>query len=595
VKASLEGLPSRKIFTKLEVNHSDAFYGFADVVSGANVGRDPKPKLLLKHRASAIARVKIDIREGAMLGRTLFLLLGAVALLLVIGCANVSILLLARGTARQHELAIRATIGSSRVRIVRQLLTEALALSLGGALLGVALTYGSLSLIVAWLPEFSFPHEAAIRMNLPVLAFSVALALLTGILFGLSPSLHFSRPELSQIMQASARKLTAGVPGKRTHDILVGSQIALTLILLTAAAGAMAGFLTLMHTSLGYDPHNAMSVGVPVHDNTFKTWEERSAYFDQLLQKIASMPEIVTAGISTNATPPSNGNDRKFEILGGSARAQEQIRENLISPEYFSVLHIPLLQGKLWDRTETMRGARVAVINDSMARKFWPKGDALGQQIRLPEIKAEPPFTVVAPDADSWLRIIGIVADARDDGLRNPIKAAVYVPFTLEMRMWTQILVRTHVAPLTVLHSIRVGVQKVNAEQQVFHNPRDLEHWITTQREVGTGAIRGDAVWNVLHLGSGACGDRSLQCCFLWCRAENERVRHPHGSGREPDRSVAPGLLLHGDQRGRRLGCRRTAQPRPGQADYELGGGEFARSADPARSGCSTGAGFLIG
>jgi predicted permease len=417
------------------------------------------------------------------LGRTLFLLLGAVSLLLVIGCANVSILLLARGTARQHELAIRSAIGSSRVRILRQLLTESLALSVGGAILGVFLAYESLALIVAWLPQYSFPHEAAIAVNLPVLFFSVALALATGILFGLSPALQFSRPELSQVMQASARKLTSGVRGKRSHNILVASQIALTLVLLTAAGGAMAGFLHLMHASLGYDPQRTMSVGIPVHDGTFKTWEERSAYFDQILQKIASMPEIEQAGISTNATPPSNGSDAKFEILGAAAHEQEQIRANLVSPEYFAVLHIPLLQGKLWDRTETLRGAHVAVINDTMARKFWPHGDALGRQIRLPEIKADPPFQVDAQGADSWLRIIGIVADARDDGLRNPIKPGVYVPYTLQMGMFTQFLVRTRVPPLTVLHSIRAEIQKVNGEQQVFNNTRDLEHWITTQRE----------------------------------------------------------------------------------------------------------------
>jgi predicted permease len=226
----------------------------------------------------------LNDRYVERLGRTLFLLLGAVGLLLVVGCANVSILLLARGTARQHELAIRSAIGSGRVRIIRQLLTEALVLSMGGALLGILLTYRALALIVAWLPEFSFPHEAAIHINLPVLAFSVLLALLTTVLFGLSPALRLSRPNLAQVMQAGARKLTAGLRGKRMHEILVASQIALTLVLLTAAGGAMAGFLRLMHTSLGYDPRNTMSVGIPVHDNTYKTWEERSAYFDQLLQ-----------------------------------------------------------------------------------------------------------------------------------------------------------------------------------------------------------------------------------------------------------------------------------------------------------------------
>ena len=417
------------------------------------------------------------------LGRTLFLLLGAVGLLLVIGCANVSILLLARGTARQHELAIRAAIGSSRARILRQLLTESLVLSISGATLGVLLAYRALSAIVAWLPEFSFPHEAAISINLPVLFFSVGLALATGILFGLSPALQFSRPELSQVMQASARKLTAGVRGKRTHNILVASQIALTLVLLTAAGGAMAGFVRLMHTSLGYDPHGAMSVGLPVHDGTFKTWEERAAYFDHIHQSIASMPEVVSAGVSSNATPPDNGAEVKFEIQGGAAREQDRLRANLISPEYFAVLHIPLLQGRLWDRAETLRGARVAVINQTMARTFWPHGDAIGRQIRLPEMKDEPPFQLAPQGSDGWLRIVGVVGDARDDGLRNPIKPAVYLPYTLFMGMYTQFLVRTRVPPLTLLHSIRAEIQKINAEQQVANNTRDLEHWITRQRE----------------------------------------------------------------------------------------------------------------
>jgi predicted permease len=421
------------------------------------------------------------------LGRTLFLLLGAVGLLLVIGCANVSILLLARGTARQHELAIRAAVGSSRVRILRQLLTESLVLSAAGALLGVLLAYRALSAIVAWLPEFSFPHEAAIAINLPVLFFSVGLALETGILFGLSPALQFSRPDLSQVMQASARKLTAGVRGKRTHNILVASQIALTLVLLTAAGGAMAGFLRLMHTSLGYDPHDTMSVGLPVHDGTFKTWEQRSAYFDQIQQKIASMPEIVAASISTNATPPDNGAEVKFEIQGGAAREQERIRANLISPEYFAVLHIPLLQGRLWDRAETLHGARVAVINQTMARKFWPQGDAIGQQIRLPEMKAEPPYRLAPAGSDSWMRIVGVVADAKDDGLRNPVKPAAYVPYTLFLQMYTQFLVRTRVPPLTVLHLIRTEIQRINADQQVANNTRDLEHWISRQREWAQG------------------------------------------------------------------------------------------------------------
>src|SRR5712692_548632 len=201
------------------------------------------------------------------IGGTLFLLLAAVALLLLIGCGNVSILLLARGTARQHELAVRSAIGAERSRILRQLLTESLMLSFTGAVLGVALAYGLVKLIVNWLPEFSFPHEAAISINLPVLFFSVGLALLTGIVFGISPALQSSRPDVAQVMQASTRKMTAGVQGRRTHGILIAGQISLTLLLLAGAGTAMQGFVRMMRVNLGYDPHYAMSVGIQVKDN----------------------------------------------------------------------------------------------------------------------------------------------------------------------------------------------------------------------------------------------------------------------------------------------------------------------------------------
>jgi predicted permease len=423
------------------------------------------------------------------LGQSLFLLFGAVALLLLIGCANVSILLLARGTARQHELAIRSAIGASRWRIQRQLLTEALALSLLGAFGGVLLAYRLLPVLVKLLPDYSFPHEVVIGINVPVLVFSVVIAVVIGVLSGLAPALQFSRPQVAELMQSSSRRSTGGTRGKRTHSVLVAGQIALTLLLLASAAAAINGFVRLIRTDLGYDPHNTMSVGIPVHQNAHVSWEDRSTYFQQLLARVAAIPEVVAAGISTNATPPSNGNDLYFEIFGRPAAQQEQLRTNFVSPEYFSVLRIPLLQGRLWDHPEIARGARMAVINQTMARQYWPHGDALGKQLRLPDLKGEPPFSQAAPDSNSWLQIIGIVGDARDDGLRKPIKPAVYVPFTLHIRMWTQILVRTHAAPLALLNRVRAQVKDVDADQQVFGQTRDLEQWVQRQDEYAYGRL----------------------------------------------------------------------------------------------------------
>lgn len=258
------------------------------------------------------------------ISKTLYLLFGAVGLLLAIGCGNVSILLLARGTARQHEFAVRSAVGASSGRIVRQLLTESLILALTGAGIGVFLAYWSLGFIVARLPEGSFPNEADFHIHMPVLLFSVGLAVITGILFGLFPALQLARPEISQVMQSSTRKVAGSVRGKHLHSVLIAGQIALTLLLLSAAGVAIQGFVRMLHVNLGYNPHNVMSVGIPVHEHTFSTWAERSDYFTRLRDKIATLPDILSTGISTNATPPDSGWNQPFD---SRARQRRKIRK----------------------------------------------------------------------------------------------------------------------------------------------------------------------------------------------------------------------------------------------------------------------------
>ena len=417
------------------------------------------------------------------LGGTLYLLFSAVALLLAIGCGNVSILLLARGTSRQHEFAVRTAIGASRGRIIRQLLTESLLLSLTGAALGVLLAYRALALIVELLPKYSFPHEASIQINLPVLAFSVGIALFTGILFGLWPALQLSRPEVSQVMQSSTRKIAGGVRGRATHNVLTAAQVSLTLVMLAGAGAAMEGFLRLIHTPLGYDPHNVMSVGIPVHDGAYPTWEARKAYFEQLKDKAATVPGVTMVAISSNATPPSNGWGTSVDILGKAQRDGQKIRVNFVSPAYFPLLRIPLAQGRIWDESENHNAAHVAVINETMAKLYFPDGDALQHSLKVPDMKDEPPYTTTAPGSDGWLQIVGVVADKRDDGLRNPILPEAFVPYTLSMRVWTQILVRSEVPPLSLLHAVGVQVNSVDPEQQVNGQVQDLDHWITGQQE----------------------------------------------------------------------------------------------------------------
>jgi putative ABC transport system permease protein len=418
------------------------------------------------------------------LGGTLALLFSAVALLLAIGCGNVSILLLARGTARQHELALRSAVGASRRRIVRQLLTEALLLSFTGASLGVLLAYKTIAMIVALLPQYSFPHEAAIQMNLPVLLFSVGVALFTGVLFGLWPALRLSRPDVGQVMQSGSRRVAGRLGGRATNNALIAGQIALTLLMLAGAGAAIQGFLRTMHTPLGYDPHNVMSVGIPIPDGTYKIWGERAAYFDQLQKKVATVPGVTMTAISSNATPPANGFPAHVEFLGKAAQDEQKVLVNLVSPAYFPVLRIPVAQGRIWDETENRNGAHLAVINQTMARRYFPAGDAIGHSLKVPDIKDVPPFNLAAPDGSGWLQIVGIVADKLDDGLRKPIKPEVFLPYTITMGMYTQILVRSEVSPLTLLHAVGAQVNSIDRDQQINGQVQDLEHWITSQPEI---------------------------------------------------------------------------------------------------------------
>jgi predicted permease len=284
-------------------------------------------------------------------------------------------------------------------------------------------------------------------------------------------------------MLASTRRVAGGTRGRTMNTALIAGQIALTLVMLAGAGAAMQGFLRLLHTPLGYDPHNVMSVGIPVHDGTYPTWAARSAYFEAIRDKIAAVPGVSMAAISSNATPPSNGWNTGIEILGKPPQDAQKVRVNFVSPGYFPILRIPLSQGRLWDERENHNAAHVAVINQTMARLYFPKGDALGHALKIPEMKEEPPFNVGALNGDPWLRIVGVIVDKRNDGLRKQILPEIFIPYTIGMGMWTQVLVRSETSPLTLLHSIGKQVNSIDRDQQIQGNVQDLEHWIQDQEE----------------------------------------------------------------------------------------------------------------
>ncbi len=423
------------------------------------------------------------------LKKTMYLLFGAVALLLAIGCGNVSILLLARGTARQHEFAVRSAVGASGSRIMRQLLTESLLLSLVGAGMGVFVAYRALGFIIPRLPDHSYPYEADFHINLPVLFFSVGLAVLSGVIFGLFPALQSSQPEISQIMQAGTRRLTGSVKGRRMHTALIAGQIALTLLLMTAAGAAIQSFLRMNTVRLGYEPQHTMSVVIPIRENAHMTWADRARFITELRNKVAATPGVLSAGISSNATPPDSGFTLPVEILGKPAAQTQEAHVEFVGAEYFSTLRIPFVSGRVWDQSEIDRGAPLVLVNQAFVRHYLSGSDAVGHALRVPQFATLPPMMLAANGITGWLQIIGVVSDSLDDGLNKPVAPAIYVPYTFVMPPFTQVLVRAQGEPLALLHSIRQQVATLDPDQQILSDVHDLQGWIEREPEFQRGRL----------------------------------------------------------------------------------------------------------
>ncbi len=439
------------------------------------------PRIFPEHWHLALQPIIVPYRQGV--GRTLSLLLCGVVLLLVIGCANCSILLLARGRSRRHELAIRSAVGASRWRIARQLLVEAVVISFTGALLGVAASYWLAQLPMRLSPD-SFPQESVVRINLPILLFSVALALVTGLLFGLVPALRLSRPDLACALPTTMRGLAASGPAKRRWSALIAAQVALTLVLMATSGTAIRTFLQLTQFPLGYDPEHAMQVGIVLHHREsrqvdgIQSRQARAAFIEQLRQKIASIPGITVAAAGIYATPPNSGSEQSFDISGDLHRERPQAQVQFVDPEYFAALLIPLLHGRIWDASENTRGDFVAVVNQAFVKRYIAQADPLGRQLRVPGLVPAYRTYAVSPQSTNWRQIVGVVGDARNNGLDNPVAPAIYVPYTTLMPPYVQFQIRTQGDPRSYFHAIRASIASIAHYQQIPNGVFTLEEAI---------------------------------------------------------------------------------------------------------------------
>ena len=317
----------------------------------------------------------------------------------------------------------------------------------------------------------SFPAESVIRINASVLAFSVGLALLCGILFGLAPALRLSRNDPARVSRAGrlAWSLLLKASLERSHR---GASHA------HASSYGHGGHChpqlsRLTQMPLGYDPANVMQLGISLHVHDPAEWrrlqsrEARTAYIEQIREKIASVPGSPRSLWASTPRRPSADVQTSFIIDGTGDGEQPQARVMLVGQQYFAALRIPLLQGRVWNTDENSRGDFIAVVNRAFATRYLSSSNALGRQLRIPGLPFQNRFTASSAQSTAWRQIIGVVGDARNDGVDRPVVPAIYLPYTTVMRQYVQFFVRTQGDPLTYLHSIRAAVASVASDQQI--------------------------------------------------------------------------------------------------------------------------------
>jgi predicted permease len=412
--------------------------------------------------------------SGDMRG-TLLMLLGATGLILVIACANVASLLLARNTARTGELALRRAVGAGRLRLVRQLLTETSVITAFGGLTGIGLALGTLRLLVAYAPK-GIPRLAETAMDVPALFFAFAISLAAGVLAGLAPVIAASRTNLTAALKEASRSAGFGKRRQFLRNALVIAEVALTFVLAFGSGLLLRSLIAAQRSNPGFDPRNAFAFTLQLPSKAYKSLEAVSAFHARLLADLCAIPGV--AGASTVHCSPDGGDcgDWFYSISGQPAPSRNDVPVALFNTAgagYFQLMRIPMLQGREFNDADRAEGAKVAVVNETFARRWWPNRSAIGQLI-----KAGRPYQ----DGD-LLQIVGVAGDLRQFGLDAQPAPEIFRPYAQERERSMTVVVRTAGPPESAMAAVRGRLAAIDRNLPV----RDLE---TFKQSLGAGLAR---------------------------------------------------------------------------------------------------------
>jgi putative ABC transport system permease protein len=398
----------------------------------------------------------------------LLMVLGAVGFLLLIACANAANLLLARAAGRQREMAIRASLGAGKGRILRQLLTESVLLSLAGGALGLLLAvWGTAAL--ANLPSLGIPRLASAGIDLRALAFTLIVSLVTGVLFGLAPALHASRFNLFRSLKEGGRTATAGMGHSRMRALLVVSQVSLAVVLLIGASLLIESVFHLLHESPGFDPRGVMAFNLDLPDSRYGKPEQSADFFRELLGRIRAVPGVKNA---SGVMPlPLSGDTLRtsFEVEGKPMAKSDLPRTQIraVGLDYFQAMRIPLVAGREFTERDDRHAPHVIIINQTLARKFFPNENAIGKHMK--------PGMAVGK-SDSMSEIVGIVGDVKHRNLWEPPDPESYVPYEQSSIGEMYVVVRAEGDPMALLAAMRAQVKAQDAELPIYRAKRMEEY-----------------------------------------------------------------------------------------------------------------------